>query len=304
MRLATTGSATSFNTWAGTSFSAPTVAGGIALLADYAWTELAPNDAQFAVDGRVIRSVLINSADKTSGWNNGQTWDGTRWATSRGLDYTTGGGRMNLDQAFGQYVNAAGNAITQLINPESTGPHTVLPTGWARATIDRPDIAVASNIDFLIGDAVSRNTEVNTTLTWFVNGESTADTSNPGIVGFHNLDLEVWLTDGAGVPETRIAVSTADHNNVEHLSFLAPETGQYLIRVLRPTDANGGTYYSFPGDSTSDVFGLAWMTRAGLQATSGTTAVSSGIQSHCECADRPRIPARPRHWQSVERVRD
>ena len=40
MRLATTGSATSYNTWAGTSFSAPTVAGGVALLADYAWTAL------------------------------------------------------------------------------------------------------------------------------------------------------------------------------------------------------------------------------------------------------------------------
>lgn len=279
MRLATTGSATSYNSWAGTSFAAPTVAGGVALLADYAWTALSA-DAHFAVDGRVIRSVLINSADKTSGWNNGQTWNGTSWSTSQALDYATGGGRMNLDQAFNQYVNGSGNSVTQLINPPGSGPHAVLPTGWARATIDRPDSAMESRIDFRIGGVLAKNTELNTTLTWFVNGAGAAATSNPSVLGFHNLDLEVWLTDGAGQPQTRIAVSTADHNNVEHLSFLVPETGQYLLRVLRPTDANGGTYYSFSGDTTDDVFGLAWMTRAGLQATTGTTTISSGIQSH------------------------
>jgi T5SS/PEP-CTERM-associated repeat protein len=285
MRLATTGSATSYSNWAGTSFAAPTVAGGIALMADYAWTELSPSDAQFAVDGRVIRSVLINSADKTSGWNNDQAWNGTFWSTSQALDYATGGGRMNLDQTFNQYANLAGNTITQLINPPGTGPHAVLPTGWARETINRPNSAVESSIDFLIGGVLAKNTELNTTLTWFVNGAE--GTSNPAVLGFHNLDLEVWLTDASGQPQTRIAVSTADHNNVEHLSFLVPESGQYLIRVLRPTDANGGTYYSFSGDTTDDDFGVAWMTRAGLQATSGTTTITSGIQSHANVLIAP-----------------
>ena len=55
-----------------------------------------------------------------------------------------------------------------------------------------------------------------------------------------------------------------------------PEDGQYLIRVTRPSDANGGTYFSFSGDSTSDVFGLAWMARVGLQATTGTSTVNTG----------------------------
>jgi T5SS/PEP-CTERM-associated repeat protein/autotransporter-associated beta strand protein len=57
--------------------------------------------------------------------------------------------------------------------------------------------------------------------------------------------------------------------------------------VLRPSDANGGTYYSFAGDTTDDVFGLAWMTRAGLQAASGTTTIASGIQSHANVLIAP-----------------
>jgi autotransporter-associated beta strand protein/T5SS/PEP-CTERM-associated repeat protein len=285
IRLATMGSASSYQGWNGTSFAAPTVAGGAALLADYARTALGANDADFAVDGRVMKAVLVNSADKTAGWDNGQTWNGTRWATTRGLDYATGGGRMNLDQAFGQYVNGHGNTVSQLINPSGAGPHAVLPTGWARATIDRPNAATAASQDFVLNGTLARNSELNATLSWFVNGAVTSN--NATVLGFHNLDLEVWLADGSGVPQTRVAVSTADHNNVEHLSFLVPETGRYVVRVARPSDANGGTYYSFPGDTTSDVFGLAWMVRPGLQALAGTTTVSSGSQSQANVLIAP-----------------
>src|SRR5262249_18053745 len=54
----------------GTSFAAPTVAGGAALLYDAAYDVFAGNpDAR---DARVMKAVLMNSADKTVGWNNGQ----------------------------------------------------------------------------------------------------------------------------------------------------------------------------------------------------------------------------------------
>src|SRR5262249_60483175 len=58
---------TSYLSQQGTSFAAPIVAGGVALLADYAWTSLPPANASAAVDGRVMKAVLINSADKTGG---------------------------------------------------------------------------------------------------------------------------------------------------------------------------------------------------------------------------------------------
>ena len=120
---------------------------------------------------------------------------------------------------------------------------------------------------------MTKNTELNTTLSWFVKRTSTSGGAAAD-VSFHNLNLEVWLTDGSGVPTTRVGVSTADHNNVEHLSFLVPQDGQYLIRVSRPTDALGGTYYSFAGDTSSDVFGLAWMARP-PSARTGTTTIST-----------------------------
>jgi autotransporter-associated beta strand protein len=265
-----------YTNWNGTSFSAPTVAGGVALLADYAWSREGPSNAAFAVDGRVIKAVLINSADKTAGWDNGQSWNGAQWSTSQGLDYATGGGRMNLDQAFAQYANVSGNAVTQLINPTRASPHSVLSTGWARATINQPNSNEVANVDFVLSSALTKNTELNATLSWFA--KYSLGTSNGTLVGYHNLDLEVWLTDGSGNPTTRVGISTAAYNNTEHLSFLVPHDGQYLIRVLRPA-GDEGTYYSFDNDTTNDIFGLAWMTRPGLQVNSGTTNINSGTHN-------------------------
>ena len=55
----------------GTSFSAPITAAGAALLIGAGKTVFDDNPA--AIDGRVIKAVLMNSADKTAGWNNGQS---------------------------------------------------------------------------------------------------------------------------------------------------------------------------------------------------------------------------------------
>ena|GEM_PF-435547 len=269
----TTPNSTAYAAISGTSFAAPTVAGGVALLADYAHTALSASDGDWAVDGRVIRAVLINSADKTSGWSNAQTWNGTRWTTSQGLDYVTGGGRMNLDQAFQQYANVPSSPVTQLINPTLTAATSVTPTGWARATLDRPVAANTVNADFVTSTSLTKYSEFNATLNWFVNGTSTSAGSSNAI-GFHNLDLEIWRADVNGAPTTLVAKSTAAHNNVEHLSFLLPENSLYLIRVTRPGGATG-TYYSFTGDTTSDVFGLAWMNRPSL-LVSGAASVNAG----------------------------
>lgn len=259
---------TAYANLSGTSFAAPTVSGGIALLADYAHTQLAPASANAAVDGRVMRAVLINSADKTGGWSNGQSWNGSAWATTQGLDFTTGGGRMNLDQAYRQYVDGM-----QLINPSVASPSIVASTGWARATLDRPNAEIAANADFVTDASLAKYTEFNTTLNWFVKGSST-DMGEAAAVAFHNLDLEVWCADADGTPTTLVARSEAAFNNVEHLSFLLPESGRYLVRVTRP-GGDAGTYYSFDGDTTSDVFGLAWMARPSLVADSGTTTISA-----------------------------
>ena len=90
----------------GTSFAAPTVAGGAALLYDAAYALLGA--APDARDSRVMKAVLMNSADKTSGWNNGQTANPNGFGgvlTTRGLDNRVGAGRMDLNQAFDQFLS-------------------------------------------------------------------------------------------------------------------------------------------------------------------------------------------------------
>ena len=278
---------TLYSIGSGTSFASPTVAGGVALLADYARSPQGLADPTFATDGRVIKAVLINSADKTSGWNNGQTWNGTTWNTTQGLDYAAGGGRMNLDQAYRQYANTATNTVTQLINPTETGPITVTSTGWARATLDRPNASTSANVDFVISGTLSKYTELNTTLSWFVNRISDVS-GNAAEIGFHNLNLEVWRTDASGNPVTLVGSSASHANNTEHLSFLIPQDGTYLVRVTRPS-GTAGTYYSFAGDTTSDVFGLAWMSRPGLVATSGANTNIGGTDTRANVLIAPDL---------------
>ena len=87
----------SFNA-AGTSFAAPTVAGGATLLCDVAYDRFAANSAN-ATDGQVIKAVLLNSASKPTGWNNGQSLQGTVLRTTQALDYVYGAGKLNLDRA-------------------------------------------------------------------------------------------------------------------------------------------------------------------------------------------------------------
>ena len=74
------------------------MAGGAALLdsASYNTPALAVNPN--SRDARVIKAVLMNSADKIPGWNNGEIphpngFGGVR--TTQSLDYNSGAGAMN-----------------------------------------------------------------------------------------------------------------------------------------------------------------------------------------------------------------
>jgi hypothetical protein len=96
----------------GTSFAAPAVAGGAALLYDAAYALLgATPDAR---DSRVIKAVIMNSAAKTLGWNNGQVANSNGFGgvlTTRGLDDRVGAGRMDLDRAFDQFLSGTTDVL-------------------------------------------------------------------------------------------------------------------------------------------------------------------------------------------------
>ncbi len=227
----------------GTSFSAPTVAGGAALLYDAAYARLGSQpDAR---DSRVMKAVLMNSADKTVGWDNGQTAHPNGFGgvlTTQGLDNRVGTGRMNLSQAFDQFLSG-----TTDVTGIGHGPlGNVSPTGW-----DFGEVAEGTTNDYLINGLLTAGTAFTATLDWF------RDRRTSGTTGFlegsyDNLDLELWSA-ASGVANQLIAESSSLYNNAEHFNFTIPTSGQYLLRV-RWT----GELYDELGDTNAALYGLAW----------------------------------------------
>ncbi|MFO0813980.1 MAG: PEP-CTERM sorting domain-containing protein [Gemmatales bacterium] len=232
-----------FNT-AGTSFAAPTVAGGLSLLVDAGRTQL--GGANNALDGRVLKAVLLNSATKTAGWSNAATGAGTvasPYSTTQGLDYNVGAGRMNLNQAFTQYLSGT----TGVANP--TGG-IVSPVGWAMGGVSSSSV----NSDYLISSALQAGSTFTATLSWYVNRSIDAASSTLE-QRFDDLNLEVYLLAGQNQPISTgqlVASSTSVYDVVEHVNFTLPQDGFYGVRVLWE-----GTNWNFTG-TDGESFGVAW----------------------------------------------
>lgn len=227
----------------GTSFAAPTVAGGAALLYDAAYAMFPSNpDAR---DVRVMKSVLMNSADKTLGWDNGQVAhpNGNGGVfTTRGLDNRVGAGRMNLDAAFDQFLSG-----TQDVPGLSQGLlETVDALGW-----DFGMVAEGLTNDYLFDDPLLVGTTFSATLNWF-RDRRTSGSTNFIEESQDNLNLELWSVE-EGSAFSLISESASIYNNVEHFSFTIPVTGEYMLRVRW-----AGELFDQFADVNSEVYGLAW----------------------------------------------
>ncbi len=222
----------------GTSLAAPIVTGGAALLASASYNTPALSGNADSRDGRVIKAVLLNSATKTSGWNNGQTPFGAGVETTQALDYKVGAGRINLDGAYDQYLSGTMDVPGQ----GSGNLGTVQTGGW-----DFGRIIDSTDNDYYINTQLAWGTTFTATLTWF------RDRSSIGQAAYDNgqsdLDLIIFdAIDGTFVGE--VSRSISDYNVVEHLYFRVPHTGFYGIRV-RFDEVLFGT-------QTSEDYGLAW----------------------------------------------
>jgi hypothetical protein len=232
----------------GTSFASPIVAGGAALLVDVGKDKFAAISA--AIDGRVIKAVLMNSADKVDGWDNGQHTIPNPLVpgryiivTEQSLDYASGTGRMDLTRAYNQYT---------LGSPNAAPGNGLRKTGWSYDVI-----APNGTKDYSVGEFVAAGTTLAATLDWFVDraiGTDTIDgTPAADEVQFANLDLEIWkLTGLNGTPDALVAESDSIYNNVEHLFFDAPDDGYYMLRVTW-----AGENYGLV-DPTAEPYALAW----------------------------------------------
>ncbi|CAN5703456.1 hypothetical protein BH23PLA1_BH23PLA1_11050 [soil metagenome] len=269
---------------AGTSFSAPIVAGGASLVVD-AGREIYNTAA--AIDGRVVKAVLLNGADKTAGWNNGQTNVGGVVTTTQSLDYQVGAGRMNLDSTFDNYVNIANGGMAGTTDVAGLGSGdlgNVSAVGWDFGQVQFS--GTTSNTYFIDTELIG-GTEFTATLAWFADRISGSDANFSGVAEKHlaDLDLEIFQFNNL-IDRTilgNVARSISLYNVVEHLNFLLPSTGFYGIRV-----AHTGSHWNFTNFGaieTSELYGLAWsgtavpepgtiiMTLLGLSVSFGAMAL-------------------------------
>ncbi|MCC7408036.1 MAG: S8 family serine peptidase [Phycisphaeraceae bacterium] len=253
----TTGGATNlyigFQT--GTSFSSPIVAGGAGLLVDVGYDRYAGGSS---VDGRVIKSVLLNSAYKDQGWTNGQQNVGGVIRTAQSLDYVRGAGVLDLDKAFTQYTLGTHDL------PNLTGG-TAYAVGWDYGSVSE----ASGGTDYYLSQPLAANSTLTVTLDWFVQRSFNTNTMNVyNEVCFDNLDLQVWSVVN-GLPSVLVAESVSLYNNVEHLSFALPQTGNYMIRVRW-----AGQNFDFTNDTKQESYGLAWAAQPVLGDLNGDGLVN------------------------------
>lgn len=234
--VATKTSTTSVSPGNGTSYAAPLVSGGVALLKD-ASNQLGMTST--SLDSRVIKAVLMNSADKLAGWNNGQHLVGGVVVTTQSLDWYQGAGMMNLTKAYDQYLSGTTDVA-------GNGGGTVQKLGW-----DLGQVEAASNAhnDYLISSALLAGQVLDVTLTWFRNATSPTLSGSTLVTsdeGFANLDLEVWDANLT----TLYATSNSTYNSSEELHYTLTSNGTYLIRVVYEDQVYG--------TASSEYYGLAW----------------------------------------------
>jgi hypothetical protein len=179
------------------------------------------------------------------GWNNGQVVETGVVTTTQALDYTYGAGALDLAAALKQYSGGTANVVGL------TGG-SVEAIGW-----DFGQVVSGVTNDYFITDELIGDRPLNLTLSWFM-PRIYFDTSMTtwGDKAFDDLNVEVWRTID-DTPVSLVAQSVSLYNTTEHLSFLLPEHGQYMIRVIW-----AGEHFDVLNVPDEDLYGLAWSARA------------------------------------------
>ncbi|MBN2477294.1 MAG: S8 family serine peptidase [Pirellulales bacterium] len=206
-----------FENVSGTSFAAPHVAGVAALLTEYGHAN------SLSTHHNVLRSVLINSADKTTRDSSGNDWlqSDAFFDEYVPLDDELGAGQLDAAAAFRQY--RAGE----------NDPGTVSRIGW-----DLHTITGEGSVDhYLFPKQLLGGSYVTATLTWDrrvtlendQDGDGEFDWYDTDSLSAHDLDdLDINLYDGNGDP---VWGSWSSVDNVEHIHWQVPESGTYFLGV-------------------------------------------------------------------------
>jgi hypothetical protein len=224
----------------GTSYSAPIVAGGIALLKDVAKTDAFYNHLgnSDAFDTRVIKSVLMAGSKETEGWNNGQN---AMNVTTQALDVRTGAGALDLVAAADVYFFGTRELATD-------GGGVIANAGWDSATID-----LGSTFEYRFATEFTQAMALTVALNWFSVRDFNNPTDGGADLAFANLDLQVWSLDSGGQFLAKVGESSSTYNNTEFLRLDALVAGRYGLRVLF-----GSLVFDTTDAVTNEYYGLAW----------------------------------------------
>jgi hypothetical protein len=248
MPIQITSNSISYYGISGTSFATPLVAGGASLLNSTAKSYFSASITNAATRSEVIKAVLLNSADKISGWDNGQQIVGGVITTTQALDWAMGAGRMNLNAAFEQYTTSAvittGSEITQ------TGFTAPIQTaGWAFGTA-----ALGGHNDYQFLNQLYGGQQLTVTLAWMRDRTWNSEIADFVDVAQAELDLMIYRVISGG--EQLVAQSISPVGTVQKLSFLLADSGTYGIRVGYSTNL-----FDFSGAYALQDYGLAWSTQ-------------------------------------------
>lgn len=252
----------------GTSFAAPHVTATVALLQEYGDRQLHQKMPNWSLDARnpqVMKSVLMNSAEKIKDQGDGKTQGMTRtivatgkrdWLSSKAfqdrklpLDGEIGSGQLNAYRAYQQF--SAGQ----------WQPNAPVPAiGWNYGTV-----AEKSFDDYVLDKELVKGSYVAITLNWNRLVELN-DTNENDLYdldedftdrGLNNLDLYLISADenDRNLSEKDLAKkavwsSVSDVDSVEHIFYKVPKTGRYKIRVHYKQRVN---------EKTQD-YAIAWWT--------------------------------------------
>ncbi len=196
----------------GTSIATPLVAGGAALLIDMGL------DLGYSTNSKVIKSVLLNSADKLSNWSHTST---------QPLDFVQGAGQMNLEKAYQQYL------------PAEQDPGTVAGVGW-----DLQQLSFDSENLYTIDGVVPAGEFITATLAWDRIVTTDTEDIDDVVYSFDHLDnLDLYLYDADDL-STPLVSSVSTIDNVEHLYYSAATTGQYVLGVKMSNALAGSELYA------------------------------------------------------------
>jgi hypothetical protein len=254
-----TGINSSYYTASGTSFAAPQVTAGDALVINYDTNQVNMGNASFqdAEQVPVEKAILLNSADKVQGIlgmnKTITTTGGQNFLQEQANNVVTS--TSPLDPQMGSGQIDVGRAITQAAGGEAHtmgGTAVVNPIGWDLGS----STGDGSQNSYIFKNELPAGSYISATLDWdrmvtLVDPDPmdttvfhTGDTFN--VAGLTDLHL---LLETLGPDSDVVAESISDINSTQQIFFQIPETGDYELVVDQVGATAGG------GDQQ---YGLAW----------------------------------------------